>query len=382
MSVRVYRRVLKDGRRVVFDLDVYEEGKRRRVTVTKPARLINKGDVRRAERDAEVKAREIEEQLRVDSFSFFEGKKRDRSDFIEYCRELARERGNPSVWTGMIIRLAEFAGGPVKMASVDAVFGQRFRRFMLSAEGIGNTTRKNNLATFKIAIRQAAKDGYMSFDIAGRIEDIKKDDAEKQFCTVEHLRRLDSECCEHPAVKVAFLFSCFTGLRLSDVEALRFGDVREIGGRLQIAYRQQKTKKHEMLPLGEQAVRYLHQAARLHVYEPGKDLGDGAQPSPEFEPEEKVFAGLPSRATAARYLDAWGRAAGLPFKLTFHIGRHTFITLGIEAGVNIKVLSGLAGHASVAMTEAYVHLLSPAKLAGVDALPVIGSATEAETMEV
>lgn len=381
MSVRVYRRILKDGKRVVFELDVYESDKRRRVTVTSPVKLSNKTDVRRAERDAEVKAREVEEQLRVDSFAFFEKKKRDRSDFIEYCRDLSRVRGNPSAWTGMINRLAEFSSGAVKMSSVDAVFGQRFRRFLEGAEGIGNTTRKNNMATFKAAIRQAAKDGYLSFDIAGRIDNIKKDDAEKQFCTVEHLQRLDAEACGYQAVKVAFLFSCFTGLRLSDIEALRFGDIREIGGRLQIAYRQKKTKKHEILPLGEQAVRYLHQAAALHFCEAGKEPGGSETVVGGFEPETKVFAGLPSRGTIGTFLDAWGRAAELPFKLTFHIGRHTFITLGIEAGVNIKVLSGLAGHASVAMTEKYVHLLNPAKLAGVDALPVIGGASEIKIAE-
>ncbi|NTV47686.1 MAG: tyrosine-type recombinase/integrase, partial [Chlorobiales bacterium] len=77
-------------------------------------------------------------------------------------------------------------------------------------------------------------------------------------------------------------------------------------------------------------------------------------------------------------LEAWGKAAGLPFKLTFHVGRHTFISLGIAAGVPIKILSGLAGHATVNMTETYVHLLNPAKIAGVDALPVIGGASERE----
>lgn len=368
MSVRVYKRFLKDGERVVFDLDVYESGRRARVTVTKPVQLSRKRDVERARRDAEVKAREVEEQLRVDPYSFFEKKRRDHSDFIEYCRALAKERGNPAAWTGMINRLAEFAGGPVRMQSVDAIFGQRFRRYLLGVEGIGNTTKKNNLATFKAAIRQAVKDGYLnSFDIADRIDNIKADDARQNFCTVEQLRRLDAESCSYPAVKVAFLFSCFTGLRLSDVQALKFNDIRRDNGRLYLAYRQKKTKKNELLPLGAQAVHYLNQATELHVYEADDD--------------ERVFAGLPSDTAMRRVLRDWGETAELPFSLHFHAARHTFITLGMSAGINSKVLSGLAGHSSVAMTEKYMHLVNPDRIAGMDALPVIGGAAELGMVE-
>ncbi|MDT9547421.1 MAG: tyrosine-type recombinase/integrase [Chlorobium phaeovibrioides] len=376
MSVRIYRRELKDGRRVTFDIDVYEGGRRTRIAAGTPVQLSRKKDVERLRRDAEVKARDIEDQLRIDASSFFERKKRDHTDFVQYCRGLAASRGNPSAWTGMIMRLAEYTGGSVKISSVNALFGQRFRRFLIEAEGIGNSTRKNNIVTFKTALRLAAKDGYLPFEIAERIDGIKKDDAKRNFCTVEQVQQLDAAPCRYESVKVAFLFACFAGFRISDVRALTYGSIQKIDGRLHVAYQQKKTKKHEWLPLSEQAARYLHQASELHVFEGEDDSeNDRESGSKEFDPAVKVFAGLPCESTAQGVLAEWGEVAGLPFRLHFHVSRHTFITLALTAGVPMKVISVLAGHASIATTEIYSHMINPAKIAGVDALPLIGRKT-------
>ena len=54
---------------------------------------------------------------------------------------------------------------------------------------------------------------------------------------------------------------------------------------------------------------------------------------------------------------------------------------GVYQSLLKSAFKGLAGHSSVAMTEKYVHLLNPAKFAGVDALPVIGGAPENDTAE-
>ena len=370
MGVNIYRRESKDGERVQFYIDVYASGQRRRVAAGLPARLSNKADVKRAERDAHIKARQFEEELRTDAAAFFNKKDRDKTDFVQYCRDLSKARGNPGAWSGMVNRLSEFTGGSVKMSAVNALFGQRFRRFLIDAEAVGNTTRNNNLATFKAALREAAKEGYCSFEIADRVENIKKDDSKRDFLTVEQVRRLDATDCRYPAVKVAFLFACFAGFRVSDVRALTFGNIQKLDGRLHVAYKQKKTKKHELLPLSEQAARYLHKAAELHVFE-----GDNND-SGEFDAAVKVFAGFPSESVMRTVLAEWGQAAGLPFKLHFHVSRHTFITLALTAGVPMKVISTLAGHSSIATTEIYSHLINPAKIAGVDALPVIGGAAE------
>ena len=61
--------------------------------------------------------------------------------------------------------------------------------------------------------------------------------------------------------------------------------------------------------------------------------------------------GLRKRATVA-----WGEAGLTP--LGFHEGRHTFASLMIAAGVNVKALSTYMGHANINITlDRYGHLL-------------------------
>lgn len=48
--------------------------------------------------------------------------------------------------------------------------------------------------------------------------------------------------------------------------------------------------------------------------------------------------------------------AGIPFKLTFHIARHTFAsTVALKLGVDIKVVQMMMGHAKISTTEGYTE---------------------------
>lgn len=55
------------------------------------------------------------------------------------------------------------------------------------------------------------------------------------------------------------------------------------------------------------------------------------------------------------HLNKIGEMIGLPWRLTSHVARHTFITLSLEKGVAPAVVQRMAGHASITMTETYMH---------------------------
>ena len=56
------------------------------------------------------------------------------------------------------------------------------------------------------------------------------------------------------------------------------------------------------------------------------------------------------------------KRAGLP-KVRFHDLRHTFATLALQNGVDIKTVSGMLGHFSAGFTlDTYAHVTTDAQL--------------------
>jgi hypothetical protein len=81
----------------------------------------------------------------------------------------------------------------------------------------------------------------------------------------------------------------------------------------------------------------------------------------DASPDAFVFGEAPDAAfaytTASRRARADWRAAGLT-AITLHECRHSCISTWIMAGVNLKTASGMAGHASIAITlDRYGDLL-------------------------
>lgn len=346
--------MLSDGL-VTFDCDCYHEGQRISVKTGKRVDPSRKRLYVAARRVAEVKAKELEVTLRSDPSAVFEKKQRNHKDFIAYCLDLAKSRNMAPAWVCMIKHMRDFHGQSVLgMAQVNEIFGQRFRGHLSRLEKCNDTSRKNYLAVFKAAVRIASREGYVD-DFAGKLQNFKTAETDRHFLCIEQIEALEATWCKSDVIRLGFLFSCFTGLRCSDVEALRFADVQISNNRRFIAYQQRKTRKYEWIPLNKQADKYLQEAVKLH-----KNLSVD---------EERIFF-LPQRATLGKVLKQWGLNAGLPFHLHYHISRHTYAALSLQGGVPIYNLSKMMGHSSVAMTEIYSHLIPEAKLAAVDALPV------------
>ena len=73
---------------------------------------------------------------------------------------------------------------------------------------------------------------------------------------------------------------------------------------------------------------------------------------------------------AAQYLPGWGKAAGLTKPLHFHVSRHTFGTLAMEAGADPMTLMNLLGHAHIEMSLHYSKVMSPSRRRAVDGMEV------------
>ena len=168
--------------------------------------------------------------------------------------------------------------------------------------------------------------------------------ARREFLTVEELKVLIKTPCRYDIVKKAFLFSCFTGLRYSDMKSLKWSEIHTTadGKARYIEHRQVKTKKTVTIPLSDEALRWM--------------------PKP-VEGIDQVFHELKiSPGTVEDVLKEWMKDCKIDKHITYHCSRHTAATTLLTLGANLYVVSKLLGHSSIQMTEVYAKIVDQKKV--------------------
>ena len=353
MGVSVREIPLKEGG-ISFSLDIYYKGQRQQVKTEIQTERQAGREYQKARRQVEAKAADLEAQLKIDPAAVFLGKERRGNDFLEYFEKVMRdEKNSDSLYRNTLKHLRDFNGKkPLPMTNISQPWAERFRAY-IDGLNLKETTKKNYLLGLKIILNQAVREKLIP-DFSKNIKPFKKNDVPLKYLTIEQIKTLEATTCKHSAVRAAFLFSCFTGLRASDLEALKDGDIQQDGERVKIRFKVQKTGKCEHLTLGAQAMKYLKDAEKLHK---NREVDD-----------DRIFL-LPCRAWCGDILRAWGAAAGIPFNLGYHCGRHSFAVVSLQRGTSLYTLSKLLGHSSVKMTEIYAKVVDETKTAAMDKLP-------------
>lgn len=354
MGVKVIERKAASGD-IAFSIDVYHKdfGRFRQSTGLKASQKDRKAYAK-AKAETEEQRRQIEKQLERDPAGTFSRKARQTDDFLDYYRSYA-EKGRHSVFMNVIPILQRFTGGKLLFSELNSIWLERFKAHLLTIETISQNTATDYLRSVKTVIRAAWRLGYIEQDFTGKVSGIKKVAIETEFLQVEQLKALHRAECSNEMIKQAFFFGCFTGLRISDIEALTWQKVSLVNGVPYIRFQQVKTGQYENYPLTADAVKVLQAVRGIYA---------------EFAPEgsDSVFI-LPSRSRLGQILHVWGLSAGLKFRLHFHVSRHTFATSALTAGVDHYTVSKLLGHTDIGTTQRYIRLVDSKRLAAVQSLP-------------
>ena len=204
-----------------------------------------------------------------------------------------------------------------------------------------NGTVDNYLRCLKAAFNVAVEEGIMPANpmLALDRSHLKGTTYEREFLSVEEVKKLIDTPCRRPDIKGAFLFSCFCGLRISDVRSLQWKHVVTAGGKMYLKITQFKTRRPLTIPLSRQALRWMPERGNA-----GED--------------EYIFPPLSKNMTV---LDDWAKEAGINKHVTFHVSRHTFATMELTMGADIYTTSKLLGHTSVATTQIYAKVINSKK---------------------
>lgn len=310
------------------------------------------------------------EKTRIIKMSEFENNEagspttyRGRESFTQYFKTLTNEKynveGNYATWEATYKHLLDFAGGQdTKFKDCNDDFLNRFRNYLLNTKSRKSDTDLSTnsanvyLSKVKAALNRAQMDRIVTDNPSSRIKNITREETEREFLSHDELVRLKETHCECPLLKKAFIFSCQTGLRWSDVAKLKWKEIvfSKQDSKWKIHYTQKKTRKKQYHPIKKQAVELL-----------GK-FG---------EDEENVFKGLQYSAKNNRTLIKWVKAADIKKHITFHCARHTYAVISLIATKDLFLVSDLLGHSDIKTTQIYAKIVKETKDIGVDLFPDI-----------
>lgn len=246
----------------------------------------------------------------------------------------------------------------VRLDAIDITFCERFIKYLSNAVNLQNkrplkkSTAALYYSAFVSVLNYAVRRKYLIANPATSVgTDIKKlirnDSDPRVFLTAEELQQLKDTPISNSEVRRAFLFSCATGLRLSDVINLKWSNVKEDA----IQIRMKKTGDNIVIPLGMAASRELGERGKANDY--------------VFNLINKKIADITQLVTR------WGKRAGLTKHISFHTARHTFATLVLPQS-DIYTVSKLLGHKSIKTTQIYAEVLDESKRKAINAIDSLG----------
>ena len=283
-----------------------------------------------------------------------------KGDFLEYFKHQLKKKeqykGSYGIWKATYKHLIDYTGNKLLFKEIDNAFCEDFVNYLSNDAKMANnqnlipSTVKCYYTKFKACLNQAVKDRIIYSNPCNNIVINNRYQHKREYLTLEEVKKIVKTECSYKELKKAFLFSCLTGLRWSDIEKLKWSEVQKTDNGYKIIFHQQKTNGLQYLDISEQAREYLGE---------------------EGMPQEKVFTNLKYSVLVNNELLKWVQAAGIKKKITFHCARHTFAVLQITMGTDIYTLSKLLGHTAIKTTEIYADIIDEKKREAVNRIPDI-----------
>ena len=251
-------------------------------------------------------------------------------------------------------RFVDFAGAEMGCARARDASPATVRAYLahLHMEHLAKVSAQRALAALRTYFRFLGREGVVEANPAKVVATPRAPKKLPDVVTAPDLAQLLEALPATPAGRrdrAALELLYGAGLRAAELVGLDLDDV-DLGRRL--ARVRGKGNKERVVPFGrmaEQALRgYLpDRAAFRHA---AKGLDDG----------EPVFVnqrgGRLSDRSLRRILDAAVRAIALAQHVHPHTLRHAFATHLLEAGMDLRAIQELLGHASLSTTQRYTHL--------------------------
>ena len=188
-------------------------------------------------------------------------------DWMETYKENQAKRGKKDGnQIQVTIRiLKDYVGERVTMDQIDKAFCQEYIDYLLTeyrpkGKRVSNFTLHTYYRILNGALNAAVRAEIIKVNPFTKINNsdkIRLPESKRSYMTIEEVRALIATPMKNEAVKQAYLFSCFCGLRISDIISLKWKDVFVDRGQYRLAVSMQKTKESIYLPLSPEALKWM-----------------------------------------------------------------------------------------------------------------------------
>ena len=225
-------------------------------------------------------------------------------------------------------------------------------RFFLKKRGLKASTVNTNLCWLSRLMFRAVSKRIIRcnpFEHAkyekeeNKIRFLQKDDVMKLMAMTMNDR-------ESELARLMFVFSCFTGLAIADMENLEYRHIQTAADVQRYIHKERQNTKVEFIvplhPIAEAIINYCRK----------EQAGNEEQQMVKEKGDSLVFRPHYSRSVMGKNLSIVGKACGIRQRLSYHVARHTFGTMSLSAGIPIESIAKMMGHASISSTQIYAQV--------------------------
>lgn len=253
--VKLREKKLSNGNISLF-LDIYRNGKRHKeylkLYLIDAKTPIEKEQNRQTLATAQaIKSKRLIE-IQNGEYSFTHQFK-ENTPFLEYYRNMVEERrknpeskGNWGNWRSCLRYLEIYCDDKTTFRDVTPEFVLGFKEFLENVEKdthkrvgprrerdtfqrLSQNSKVSYFNKLRACINQAYDERIIPINPLRGIEGFKAEEVKRDYLTLEEVRLLAATPCRYPMLKRAFLFSCLTGLRKSDIQKLTWGEIQKFG---------------------------------------------------------------------------------------------------------------------------------------------------------
>jgi len=270
--------------------------------------------------------------------------------WIENNAELSKE--TKRTYSSQITKLGNF------ITSIDTLtfqevnnhdFINSYRNYMINILGNKTNTIYKSLAFIRTIINVAISHSILAKNVFDDIK-LRKVPGYREFLSYSEINKLEklfhSSKLNQKQKNVLqyFLFSCYTGLRYTDIKCLRYRDIFSHNA-LNPIKNQKKTWKLILIEMHK---------TKLDVEIPLLDKALQLINNDDDEPNQKVFRVISNQKTN-KYLKEIMKVAKIDRwnNISYHCSRHSFAINLIQQGVSYHYVSKLLGHTNTETTEIY-----------------------------